>query len=94
MTVLLLLTPAVGAFLGVRFKALVLAPAAFLVSAFTIAIGVASGHDARFILAVAFAGLALLQMGYFIGSVLHAYLTFKHKERHRLGLVWSPTHFY
>jgi hypothetical protein len=93
MTVLLLLTPAVGAILGVRFKTFVLAPATFLVSAFTIAIGVASGHDTRFILVVVFAGLALLQMGYFIGSVLHAYLTFKHKERHR-RTVWSPTHFY
>ena len=93
MTVLLLLSPVLGAILGLRFKAFVLAPATFLVSAFMIAIGVATGHDARFILVVVFAGLALLQMGYFIGSVLHAYLTFKHKKRHR-RTVWSPTHFY
>jgi hypothetical protein len=89
MTVLLLLIPAVGAVLGLRFKAFVLAPAAILVTVTTIATGIASRHDASFIVLFVFAGLALLQMGYFIGCILHAHLTSGHKRT-----VWSPRHFY
>jgi hypothetical protein len=93
MTFLLLVAPAMGAILGLRFKAFVLAPAMLLVSAGTIVTGIAGSHDPGFIVLIVFAGLVLLQMGYFIGCILHGHLIFRHKERHRRP-VWSPTHFH
>jgi hypothetical protein len=92
MMVLFPLTAVVGAILGLRFKAFVLAPATLLVSATSIATGVVGSHDARFIFLSLFAGLALLQMGYFIGCILHAYLTFGHKGRDR-RTAWFPSHY-
>jgi hypothetical protein len=83
MIALLLLIPAVGAVLGLRFKMFVLAPAMLLVSAATVAFGIASSQGVPFILLMVFAGLALLQIGYFAGCVLHAYLTFKRQEHDR-----------
>ena len=80
MIALILLPPAVGAALGLRFKMFVLAPAMLLVSAVTVAFGIAIGQGVPFILLLVFGDLALLQIGYFIGCVLHAYLTFKSEE--------------
>ena len=83
MIALLLVIPAVGAVLGLRFKMFVLAPAMLLVSAATVAFGIASSQGVPFISLMVFAGLALLQIGYFAGCVLHEYLTFKPQERDR-----------
>ena len=80
MLALLLGIPAVGAVLGLRFKAVVLAPAMLLISAVTVAFGIASSQGVPFILLMVFADLALLQIGYFTGSVLQGYLTFKSQE--------------
>ena len=85
MIALLLLILAVGAVLGLRFEVFVLAPAILLISAVTVAFGIASSQGVPFILLVVFADLALLQIGYFTGCVLHGYLTFKlqkHDRRH------------
>ena len=85
MLALLLVIPAVGAVLGLRFKMFVRAPAMLLVSAATVAFGIASSQGVPFILLMVFADLALLQIGYFTGCVLHGYLTFKvqkHDRRH------------
>jgi hypothetical protein len=91
MIALLLLIPAVGAILGLRFEVVVLAPAMLLFSAVTVAFGTASSQGVPTILLMVFASLALLQIGYFTGCVLHGYLTFKSKEHDRRSerAVWS-----
>jgi hypothetical protein len=83
MLALLLVIPAVGAVLGLRFKVVVLAQAMLLISAVTVAFGIASSQGVPFILLMVFADLALLQIGYFTGCVLHGYLTFKSQEHDR-----------
>jgi hypothetical protein len=83
MIALLIVILAVGAVLGLRFKIFVLAPAMLLISAVTVAFGIASGQGVLFILLMVFTGLALLQIGYFTGCVLHGYLTFKPQEHDR-----------
>jgi hypothetical protein len=81
MIVLMLLLPAVGAALGLRFRIFVLAPAMLLVGAITVGFGIAIGQGVASILLMVFGDLALLQVGYFIiGRVLHTYLTFKSQE--------------
>jgi hypothetical protein len=85
MIALLLLILAVGTVLGLRFKMFVLAPAMLMISAVIAAFGIVSSQSVPFILLMIFAGLALLQIGYFTGCVLHGYLTFKvqkHDRRH------------
>ena len=91
MATLLLIIPAMGAILGFRFKAFVLAPATLFVSAITIAVSIASSYDASLVILSLFADLALLQIGYF--CVLHAQLMIRGKARQRRP-VWSPTHFH
>ena len=89
---LLLIIPAMGAILGFRFKAFVLAPATLFVSAITIAVWIAEyRYDASLVILSLFADLALLQIGYF--CVLHAQLMIRGKARQRRP-VWSPTHFH
>jgi hypothetical protein len=80
MIALILLLPTVGAALGLRFKMLVLVPAMLLVGAVTVGFGIAIGQGAASILLMLFGDLALLQIGYFIGCVLRAYLTFKSQD--------------
>jgi hypothetical protein len=80
MIFLMLLLPAVGAALGLRFRIFVLAPAMLLVGAITVGFGIATGQGVASISLMVFGDLALLQVGYFIGRVLHAYLTFKSQE--------------
>ena len=80
MIALMLLLPAVGAALGLRFRIFVLAPVILLVGAVTVGFGIAIGQGSASILLLVFGDLALLQIGYFIGCVLHAYLTFKSQE--------------
>jgi hypothetical protein len=80
MIALMLLLPAVGAALGLRFRIFVLAPVMLLVGAVTVGFGIAIGQGSASILLLVFGDLALLQIGYFIGCVLHAYLTFKSQE--------------
>jgi len=85
MIALLLLILAVGAVLGLRFKMFVLAPAMLIISAVTVAFGIVNSQGVPFISLMVFTGLALLQIGYFTGCVLHGYLTFKvqkHDRRH------------
>jgi hypothetical protein len=85
MIALLLLILALGAVLGLRFKMFVLAPAMLMISAVTVAFGIVNSQGVPFILLIVFTGLALLQIGYFTGCVLHGYLTFKgqkHDRRH------------
>ena len=55
MLALLLVIPAVGAVLGLRFKVVVLAPAMLLISAVTVAFGIASSQGVPFILLMVFA---------------------------------------
>jgi hypothetical protein len=83
MIALLLLILAVGAVLGLRFKMFVLAPAMLMISAVTVAFGIVNSQGVPFILLMVFTGLALLQIGYFTGCVLHGYLTFKSQEHDR-----------
>lgn len=93
MATLLLIIPAMGAILGFRFKAFVLVPATLFVSAITIAVSIGSNYDASLVILSLFADLALLQIGYFVGCVLHAQLMIRGKARQRRS-VWSPTHFH
>jgi hypothetical protein len=80
MIALMLLLPAVGAALGLRFRIFVLAPVMLLVGVVTVGFGIAIGQGSASILLLVFGDLALLQIGYFTGCVLHAYLTFKSQE--------------
>jgi hypothetical protein len=80
MIALMLLLPAVGAALGLRFRIFVLAPVMLLVGVVTVGFGIAIAQGSASILLLVFGDLALLQIGYFIGCVLHAYLTFKSQE--------------
>ena len=93
MGTLLLIIPAMGVILGFRFRAFVLGPATLFVSAITIAVSIASSYGAGLVILSLFADLALLQIGYFLGSVLHAPLMIRGKAWQRRPM-WSPTHLH
>ena len=66
----LILTAAVGAILGLRFKVFVLAPAMLIVGGYAIIAGMLAGHDTRFVLLSVAGTLALLQIGYTAGCLI------------------------
>ena len=59
-----------GIMLGLRFKVLVLVPAILLATIFIIASG--SGHELKMITLSLMGTVVLLQIGYFMGSMLRA----------------------
>ena len=66
----LILTAAVGAILGLRFRVFVLAPATLIVGGCAIIAGMLAGHDTRLVVLSVAGTLALLQIGYIAGCLL------------------------
>ena len=69
---ILLLTAAllIGITLGLRFKVLILVPAAILASAVTLGAGIVYDDSWLSILLTTVLGIATLQMGYLVGTAL------------------------
>jgi hypothetical protein len=68
----------IGAILGLRFRVVVLIAPVVIGFVAIVAVGIASGNSAGFILFVVFLGLTALQLGYVTGAVIGCFATKSH----------------
>ena len=68
----------IGAILGLRFRVVVLIAPVIVGFVAIVAVGIASGNGAGFILFVVFLGLTALQLGYVAGAVIGCFATKSH----------------
>jgi membrane protein DedA with SNARE-associated domain len=80
MTVFPVLGAIIGFVLGLYFTVLILIPATLIVAAVTVMIGHVSDHAFSITLLATLGTAASLQIGFFVGSVLHARLSTRKNE--------------
>jgi membrane protein DedA with SNARE-associated domain len=80
MTIFPVLGAITGFVLGLYFTVFILIPATLIVAAVTMVIGHLSNHAFSFMLLATLGTAASLQIGFFVGSVLHARLSTRKNE--------------
>lgn len=76
-----------GAFLGLRFKVLILIPAIAVSSAAVVYAGLSYGSSAGSILLAIFLTAAAMQLGYFAGTIIGSHLASSRNERDSSGII-------
>jgi hypothetical protein len=77
----------IGAILGLRFRVLVLIAPVIIGFVAILAVGIASGSGAGFILFAVFLGLTALQLGYVAGAVIGSFATRSHARENTAKII-------